>query len=48
MIIVKNGVLYILIEFESDRISAINGRISAHGWNCKILVNFELLFEIQD
>ena len=33
MIIVKNGVLYILIEFESDRISAINGRICAHGWN---------------
>ena len=47
---ILNGVFYILIKFESDRISpresAINGRIFAHGWNFKILVNSKLLFEI--
>ena len=48
MIIVKNGVLYILIEFESDRISTKNGRKGAHGLNCKIFVNFEAIFEIYD
>ena len=46
----KDDALYILVEFESDRISpresTINGQIYAHRWNCKILVNSELLFEI--
>ena len=45
-------VLYILVEFESDRISprksAKNGRIGAHGSNCKIFVHSELIFEIYD
>ena len=44
--------LYILVEFESDRISpresAKNGRIGAHGLNCIFFVNFGLIFEILD
>ena len=51
-IFVQNGVLYILVEFESDQIrpreSAKNGRIGANGLNCKIFVNFELILEIYD
>ena len=46
----KNDVHYILVKFESDRISpresAKNGRNGAHGLNCKIFVNFEFRFEI--
>ena len=48
----ENDVLYILVELESDRMSpresAKNGRIGAHGLNCKILVNFESRFVIYD
>ena len=48
----ENDVLYILVEFETDRMSpresAKNGRIGAHGLNCKIFVNSELRFEIYD
>ena len=48
----ENDVLYILVEFESDRMSpresAKNGRIGAHGLNCIIFVNSELRFEILD
>ena len=48
----ENDVLYIWVEFESDRISpsesAKIGRIGAHGLNWKIFVNFELIFEIYD
>ena len=52
MIFGPNGVLYILEEFESDRISpresANNGRNGAHGLNCKIFIISELIFEIYD
>ena len=48
----QDDVFYILIEFESDRISprksAKNGRNDAHGLNCKICVNSEFRFEIYD
>ena len=48
----ENDVLYILVEFESARMSpresAKNGRIGAHGLNCIIFVNSELIFEIYD
>ena len=48
----EDDVLYILVEFESDRMSpresAKNGRIGAHGLNCIIFVNFKLVFEIYD
>ena len=48
----ENDVLNILVEFESDRMSphesAKNGRIGAHGLNCKIFVNSEVRFEICD
>ena len=48
----ENDVLYILLEFETDRMSpresAKNGRIDAHGLNCKICVNSEFRFEIYD
>ena len=48
----ENDVLYILVGFENDRMSpresAENGRIGAHGLNCEILVNFDLIFEIYD
>ena len=44
--------LYILVEFESDRISpresAKNGRNGADGLNCIIFVKSELIFEIYD
>ena len=43
-----DDVLYFLIEFESDRMSAKNGRIGAHGLNHKIFVNSELIFGIND
>ena len=47
-----DNALYILAEFESDwtssRESAKNGRNGAHGLNCKIFVNSELIFEIYD
>ena len=47
MIFHKNDTLYILIVFESDRISpresAKTGRMGAHGLNCKIFLN---IFEI--
>ena len=52
MIFDENDVLYILVEFESDRMSrhesTKNGRIGAHGLSCKIFVNFNLRFEIYD
>ena len=48
----ENDVFYILVEFESDRMSpgesAKNGRIGAHGLNCKIFVNSEFRFGIYD
>ena len=48
----ENDVFYILVEFESNRMSpresAKNGRIGAHGLNCKIFVNSEFRFEIYD
>ena len=48
----ENDFLFILVEFESDRMSpresAKNGRIGAHGLNCIIFVNSELRFEILD
>ena len=48
----EDDILYILVEFEDNRISprksTENGRIGAHGLNCKIFVNSELLFEIYD
>ena len=52
MIFDENEFLYILVEFESDRMSpresAKNGRNGAHGLNCKIFVNSEFRFEIYD
>ena len=52
MIFDDNDVLYILVELESDRMSpresTKNGRIGAHGLNCKIFVNTEFRFEIYD
>ena len=49
MIFDEKDVLYILVEFESDRMSpresAKNGRNGAHGLNCIIFVNSELNFE---
>ena len=52
MIFGEDVVLYILVKFESDRMSpregAKNGRIGAHGLNWIILVNSELSFEILD
>ena len=48
----ENDVLYILVEFESDRMSpresAKNGRNGALGLNWKIFVNSEFRFEIYD
>ena len=48
----EDDVLYILVEFASDRMSpresVKNGRIGAHGLNCLIFVNSELIFEIYD
>ena len=48
----EDDVLYILVEFENNRMSprksAENGRIGAHGLNCKIFVNSERIFEICD
>ena len=47
LICVEDDVLYILVKFESDRMSpresAKNGRIGAHGLNCIIFVNSELI-----
>ena len=41
-----------MVEFESDRMSpresTKNGRIGAHGLNCKIFINSEFRFEIYD
>ena len=52
MIFVENDNFYILVEFESDQIgpreSVKNGRNGAHGLNCKIFVNFEHIYEIND
>ena len=46
----ENDFLYILVEFESDRMSpresAKNGRNGPHGSNWKIFVNSEFRFEI--
>ena len=48
----KDDALYILVEFESDRISpresAKNSRNGADGLNCIISVKSELIFEIYD
>ena len=52
MIFDEDDVLFILVEFEVDGTRpnerTKNGRIGAHGLNCKIFVNFELIFEIYD
>ena len=52
MIFDENDFLYILVEFESDRMSpresTKNGRIGAHGLDFKIFVKSELIFEIYD
>ena len=52
VIFYENVVLYILVEFESDRMSpresAKNGRNGAHGLNWKIFVHSEFRFEIHD
>ena len=52
MIFYENDALYILVEFESDQMcpseSAKIGRMGAHGLNCKIFVNSELIFKIFD
>ena len=52
MIFDENDILYILVEFETDRMSpcesAENGRNGAHGLNCIIFVNSEVIFEIYD
>ena len=52
LIFVEDDVLYILVKFESDRMSiresVENERIGAHGLNCIILANSELSFEILD
>ena len=52
MIFDENDILYILVEFETDRMSpcesAENGRNDAHGLNCLIFVNSEVIFEIYD
>ena len=46
VIFVENDVFYILVEFESDRMSsresAKNGRNDAHGFNC-IIINSEII-----
>ena len=48
----ENDFLYILVEFESNRMSpresAKNGRYGAHGLNLKIFFNSEFRFEIHD
>ena len=50
--LVEDEAFFILVEFESDRMSlrksAKSGRIGAHGLNWKIFVNFDLRFEIFD
>ena len=52
MIFDENDILYVLVEFETDRMSpcesAENGRNGAHGLNCIIFVNSEVIFEIYD
>ena len=52
MIFDEKDHLYILVDFESDRMSpresTKNGRIGAHGLNCKIFDNTEFRFEIYD
>ena len=52
MIFDEKDALYILVEFESDRMSSRestkNGRIGAHGLNRTIFVNSEFRFEIYD
>ena len=49
-IIIQDNILFILEEFESDRISLLesakNGQIGAHKLSCKIFANFEVIFEI--
>ena len=52
VILCQNDLLYILGQFEGDQISpresAKNGRNGAHGLNCIIFVNSEVIFEIYD
>ena len=48
LIIVENGVLYIVSDRIITRESAKNGQICAHGFNFKILFNSELIFKIYD
>ena len=47
----ENDVLYILVKFETDRMSpresAKSGRIGAHGLNCKIFVDSEFRLETE-
>ena len=48
----ENDALYILVEFDGDRISPCKsakiGRMGAHGLNLKFFVNSEPIFEIYD
>ena len=52
MFFYEDDVLYILEEFESDRMSpregAKNGRIGAEGLNCNFFSNSELIFQIYE
>ena len=52
LIFVEDSGLYTLVQFKSDWISPRegdkNGRIGAHGFNWKIFLNFQLIFEIYD
>ena len=52
VIFIPDNALLILVEFERDRMSSQksteNGRIGAHGLNCKIFVKSDLIFEIYD
>ena len=52
MILNQDKYLFILLEFESDRMSpresTKNGRIGANGLNRKIFLNSELIFKIND
>ena len=45
---IQDNALLILVEFERDRMSpresTENGRIDAHGLNCKIFDNSEVIF----
>ena len=52
VIFVKHNVIFMLLEFESDRMtpreSAKNGQIGARELKCKIFVDSEVKYEIYD